>query len=130
MTQSESQDAAFFQMISESVGQQPDFWVSPSDRRNKDRRSFPTVQSVAPYIDGHLPPVQDLRPVQCHDLSTTGISFLADSMPDYQRLLVALATPYQVIYLIGEVVHCKRVSLERAQPLFQIGCRFIERVQL
>lgn len=128
MSSIESQDAAFFQMLSQAalgVSEDP-----AGERRGKLRRNFPAVQAMAPYLNGCLPPKEKLQPVQCHDLSTGGISYFATDWPDYDRLVVALATANQVIYLTAAVVHTKRISPEGDPPLFQIGCRFIGRVQL
>jgi hypothetical protein len=129
MSAIEAQDAAFFRMLSQTAfeGEADD---PDGERRRKSRRNFPTVQAMAPYINGALPPREMLRSVQCHDLSTGGIAFFATEWPIYDRLVVALATANQVIHLTAAVVHTKRVSPENEPPLYQVGCRFIGRVQL
>lgn len=124
----ETQDAAFFQMLSQSACEP--VAESVDDRRSKSRRNFPTVQAMAPYINGSLPPREKLQPVQCNDLSTTGIAFFANEWPKYDRLVVALATANRVIYLTAAVVHTKRLSPDGEPALYQVGCRFIGRVQL
>jgi hypothetical protein len=124
----EAQDAAFFQMLSH-VAYEPAA-ETVDERRRQSRRNFPTVQAMAPYINGSLPPRDMLQPVQCNDLSTSGIAFFATEWPTYDRLVVALATANQVIYLTAAVAHTKRLSAEDEAPLYHVGCKFIGRVQL
>ncbi|HEY5313772.1 MAG TPA: hypothetical protein VIK18_14690 [Pirellulales bacterium] len=124
----EAQDAAFFQMLSQTAIEPAA--ESADERRRKSRNNFPTVQAMAPYINGSLPPREMLRPVQCNDLSTTGIAYFATEWPRYDRLVVALATANRVIYLTAGVVHTKRLSPDDEPALYQVGCRFIGRVQL
>lgn len=125
---SDTQDAAFFQMLAKKFFDAA--LDTDEERRQKSRRNFPTVQAMAPYINGSLPPRDHLQPVQCDNLSTNGIAFFATEPPGYDRLVVALATANEVLYLTAAVVHTKRISLEDEAPQYQIGCRFIGRVQL
>ena len=125
----ESRNAGFFKMIHES---QPIALpeVEDAERRQRARRSYPTVQSIAPYRNDTLPLKEHFRQVQCQDLSTNGIAFFAEVPPSYDRLVVALASAFDVIYLTAAVAHYKQVGPEGQPPCYLIGCRFLGRVQI
>ena len=125
----ESRDASFFKMMHES---QPVALpeVEDADRRQRARRSYPTVQSIAPYCNENLPLREHFRQVQCQDLSTNGIAFFSDVPPSYDRLVVALASAFDVIYLTAAVAHYKQVGPAGQPPCYLIGCRFLGRVQI
>jgi hypothetical protein len=125
----ESRDAGFFRMMHKvQPVELPE--AEDADRRQRARRSYPTVQSIAPYTDGNLPQRDQFRQVQCQDLSTNGIAFFADAPPAYDRLVVALASPFDVIYLTAAVAHCKEIAVEGQPPSYLIGCQFLGRIQI
>jgi hypothetical protein len=125
----ESRDAGFFKMMHE-VQPAPLPEVEDADRRQRARRSYPTVQSIAPYRNENLPLRDHFRQVQCQDLSTNGIAFFSDVPPSYDRLVVALASAFDVIYLTAAVAHYKQVGPAGQPPCYLIGCRFLGRVQI
>ena len=49
---------------------------------------------------------------------------------DYDRLVVALASAYDVIYLTAAVAHYKQVGPQGQPPCYLIGCQFLGRVQI
>ncbi|MBS0207640.1 MAG: PilZ domain-containing protein [Planctomycetes bacterium] len=122
MTATTVPDAQLFSMVYELTHQ-----AKGDERRNRLRQSYPTVQLIAPYRQGVLPKREDFRPVQCQDLSTGGFSFYLAELPDFDRLVVALATSSQSIHLTAAVAH-SRPAESNEGPLFLIGCRFLGRV--
>jgi hypothetical protein len=121
------QDTSFYQMIHEIAGVAG---TSEAERRGKLRLSFPTTQAIAPYVDGSLPLKSMFRPVQCQDLSTTGLAFYLPEPPKTDRIVVELSTNASVIYLTAAIAHCRPASDDPQKPLYLIGCRFIGRVIL
>jgi hypothetical protein len=101
--------------------------VSTDERRGRLRQNYPTVQMIAPYINGALPERDAFRPVQCQDLSTGGFSFYLSEPPQYDRLVVALSNPSQTIFLTAAIVHYSPVA-ESDEPLYLCGCRFLGRI--
>ena len=125
----ESRDAGFFRMMSQvQPSALPE--AEDADRRQRARRSYPTIQSIAPYVNDNLPPRDRFRQVQCQDLSTNGIAFFSDTPPTYDRLVVGLASPFDIIYLTAAVAHYKQVGPEGQAPCYLIGCRFLGRVNI
>ena len=102
---------------------------SGDERRGRLRQSYPTVQMIAPYRNGILPRRDEFRPVQCQDLSTGGFSFYLAEAPTFDRLVVALSTATQSIYLTAAVCHSKTVTVEDQKQFF-VGCQFLGRVML
>jgi hypothetical protein len=109
----------------------PSIFDSPVCRERENRRavreSFDGFQLVAPY---HEPPdLAKFRSVRCHDLSTTGLSYLDDRPPALgERLMVLLGTSPQVC-LAGQVTYQCAVAGSNG-PQFLIGCQFTARVLL
>jgi hypothetical protein len=126
METTETHDVGFFKAMHEVV---LPVVGSALNRRQRERLSFQTVQAIAPYFDEKLPTKDDLRPVECHDLSTTGMSYLSAEAPMYDRLVVALASGDSVIHVTAAVAHYKRV-LHNELPLYLVGCRFLGRIYL
>jgi hypothetical protein len=125
----ESRDAGFFKMMHQVQPLElPE--AEDAERRQRARRSYPTVQSIAPYINDNLPLREHFRQVQCQDLSTNGIAYFSDVPPTYDRLVVALASAFDVIYLTAAVAHYKEIGPEGQAPCYLIGCRFLGRVQI
>lgn len=123
-----AQDTSFYEMIHEIAGVTPS--SSDAERRVKLRLSFPTTQAIAPYVDGGLPLKSMFRPVQCQDLSTTGLAFYLPEPPTTDRIVVALSTASSVTYLTAAIAHYKPASTDPTKPLYLVGCRFIGRVIL
>jgi hypothetical protein len=73
------------------------------------RVPFSAVQRIAPLQGNHLPDESEFFPVRCCDLATGGISFLMNTRPAFNELVIAFGTPPDVTYLAAEVVHCSDV---------------------
>jgi hypothetical protein len=119
------------------------------ERRARRRFSYQTTQRIAPQQDCEIPDESEFFAVQCHDLSTTGMSFLFSMRPPFRSLVVALEGPSEVVYAIAEVVHCRNVMMHPSGkltavtqnepetqggnadgiPMFLVGTRFIDRVR-
>jgi hypothetical protein len=99
-----------------------------ADRRNTARHAFPTVQRVAPCRGTAVPTDADFHLVRCHDLSTSGISFYWPSSPDFDQVIVALASPQGTTRVLARVMFHGQQGGQQGQYL--IGCRFIRRVGL
>ena len=99
--------------------------VEPSgtEQRCSNRLSFQQLQRIVPYDTGPLPPAESFFTVSSFDISQGGFSYLADSIPDYPSLIVAMQVHNEVIHVKARIVHC-RPSGSR----FVIGCEFEERV--
>jgi hypothetical protein len=121
-------DTSFYKLINEIV--HPSSEDEGSERRQKLRLSYPSVQSIAPYVDGNLPLKSMFRPVQCQDISTTGLAFFLPEPPTMDRIVVALSTANNATYLTAAICHYKRVAAEQGEPMFLVGCRFLGRVVL
>ena len=121
--------AGFFEAAHRSITFDFEAPEEDTERRRRERRNFPTVQSVAAYINGMIPPKERLEPVECNDISTGGMSFFASGPPTFDRLVVALSTATEMIYLSAAVAHYSFVG-DAQNPRYLIGCRFLGRVQL
>ncbi|OYV83700.1 MAG: hypothetical protein B7Z73_15840, partial [Planctomycetia bacterium 21-64-5] len=100
---------------------------SGPERRTSARRSFEFRQFVAPYHGGALPGKASFREVECHDISSTGFSFLSTQLPDFDSLVVALGAPPHLTYLQAHIINRFSVD-DGVAPLYRIGCRFAGQV--
>lgn len=123
----EVSESSFFELVHQMMT--PPENGDASDRRIKRRNNFPAVQLVAPYLGDQLPTREQLAEVQCRDLSTTGLSYFAPQPPGSDRVVVALATAFSVVYLSAAVAHCSSVGTSD-KPMYLVGCRFLGRVHL
>jgi hypothetical protein len=123
MTASETTDLGVYSVVHDMMK------TSNEERRGRDRKNFPTVQMIAPYANGQLPTRDQFRPVRCQDLSTGGMAFFFEKVPDFEHLVVALSSNSQVIHLTAVVAHCKSVEVAD-ETLVLVGCRFLGRVIL
>lgn len=127
MASQQLHDASFFELVHNYVRDLTP--PSGQERRNRLRRSYPTVQMVAPYIEGRLPRREMFRQVTCYDLSTGGMAYYAKSPPATDRIVVALASENDTLYLTAAVCHSRVVS-DVGHGRFLVGCRFLGRVYL
>jgi len=119
-------DADFFDLVHQLV-QQHQLEESGAERRDSDRHSFESTQHISPF-DGEAasPATTDFRAVQCHDLSTTGLSFLSAEPIPADHVMVALGgTPPKL--LVAEIMHTDPIDTD-AGPQFLIGCHFTGRM--
>lgn len=94
-----------------------------------DGRSFfySAVGYMATCDEESLPDPTRFRSVQCHALSGRGISFYADTPPDYSWLTIAFGAPGQEVFVMCRVHHCREVFLEHHRQ-YLINCDFVRRL--
>ncbi len=93
-------------------------------RRTSPRYVFRERQCIAPVYGGELCPPFDFREVQFCDLSSEGTSFVLDSEPDFDKVIVRLRNNQNLTDLLAEVV---RVSMnDKRQHV--VACRFVKRL--
>ena len=104
-------------------------WPLGEELRSSPRHRYRYCQSMAPVHEGKMPAVSDFVDVECCDLSAGGASFFWDRKLPSNRLVLALGRVPSCTHFLAEVVHVREfVSNNRA--MYQIGCRFVERVYL
>ncbi|MBN2475810.1 MAG: PAS domain S-box protein [Pirellulales bacterium] len=97
-----------------------------AERRGRARRSYPYRQKVAAIIEGKLPQRDMFVEVQCHDISSGGFSFLCDSPPATDTLVIALGAPPKTSYLIAQIAHITRTEA-KGEGKFLVGCNYVGR---
>lgn len=100
---------------------------SGSESRNSRRYNYPATQYIARYRDGKMPEKSEFRAVRCFDLSAAGFSYLSPRPVERGKIVVALGTGPQVVYVATEIVHCAPIGAGTTLQ-FRVGCRFIERL--
>ena len=101
---------------------------APRERRRADRRPYSYVQLIAPYR-GEMPNEPVFQEVRCHDLSTSGFSFLAARRPSFEFMVVELGVSPNVIYIIARIRRVAEIA-NGAEIQYLIGCEFQNRVHL
>ena len=84
------------------------------------QRIAPCGKNGAAAID------EDFQLVRCHDLSTSGISFYWPTAPNFDHVIVALASPKGTTRVLAHVVFNGQQPGEPGEYL--IGCRFVRRL--
>lgn len=97
--------------------------------RLAERFPYPTVQYVAPFKDGVKPTKAMFVADQCYDLSSSGISYMSPRPVECEKLIFALGTGLDFIYVVAEVVHCVPVGSGTSLK-YRVGCRFLDRIEL
>ena len=98
------------------------------DRRQSQRFAYTVVQNMAPYDGKKLPTSDMFRQVQCHDLSTGGISFIWPHDPEFEQVVIKLTAGQRTLYVVARVV--SRRPLDESKRRFLVGCRFLDRVRI
>ena len=122
-------DAGFFSLIHHLVTQAERDRVS--DNRETARRTFSLVQWIAPGYNWRIPPATAWIEVRCHDLTPAGIAFYLPKPPDFQRLVVMLGRPPDVMHVMAQVAHWRPIEIESAGRRnlgVLVGCRFVRRL--
>ena len=101
--------------------------ANPEDRRKSLRREFDCWQLVAEYDGQKLPVQRDFRLFHFLDISSSGISLLADKRPLSQELIIALGNIPFVFLHVRIVWTVPRKDL--GNSTVQIGCEFVKRIQ-
>jgi len=99
---------------------------SNAERRKRPRRSYPYLQRIAPVIGGMLPDKDDFCNVQCNDIAAGGFSYISESVPSSDTLVVALGIPPKVTYLTARVAHSTEI-MRNGRNMFVIGCSYTGR---
>jgi len=98
----------------------------PRERRRQPRRAYPCRQKISPILNGKLPTRSQFREVQCYDISTGGIAYLAEEPPASDQLVVVLGSPPRLIFLTAEVVYVSP-TVQNGKPMYRIGCKYTGR---
>lgn len=117
-------DVGLFETISTLIREQHE--ASRRNRRGNVRHSFECVQWLAPYDGVHLPDLEELRPVLCHDLSQCGFSYYAYEKPETKQVIAALGK-IPPKFFIAEILHAHPTMTKDGYE-YQIGCRFVRRL--
>ena len=96
------------------------------ERRASPRHPYPYRQSIAPIVDRRMPDAVDFSPVECRDISSVGVAFFYDRVPDFTELALELGTRPQVTRLVCRVVRVAGVE-HQGRKRYLVGCRFIGR---
>lgn len=103
--------------------------VINGERRRRSRRSFPYQQLIAPILDGRMPDPHDFVAIECNDIAAGGFSYLSDTRPEADAVVVALGTPPTFTYLSAKVAHVTPVE-HGSELKYMIGCTYTGRVSL
>jgi PAS domain S-box-containing protein len=101
----------------------------PKNRRRTHRKDFPYFQLIGPIHNKRLPRADEYLEVRCRDISPTGFSFITQTPPDYQELVVALGAYPSQLYLTAEIIHVNR-HREYGHDLVLVGCQYTSRINL
>ena len=93
-----------------------------TDKRKSLRHAYICRQLVAPFDGTRLPQQDEFEWAMFRDVSTSGISFLAESRPGTKQLVVAVG-PAPFSFLVVEVVRVSR--RDGLEFPFHIGCRIL-----
>ena len=92
------------------------------------RHPFRDLQQIAPYkLGGPLPTAGDFYPVQCYDLSVKGISFLSETPPDFQAVVIRLGNPPGARYMISSIANVAPMMVGDEKQ-YRVGCTFVSRL--
>jgi hypothetical protein len=98
------------------------------ERRRDVRLPYECVQMIAPFDGVNLPPASAFRPVHCHDISISGLSFFLPQRPTFQNLVVSLGKEGSNRQCItARMVHFRAMQHEGTAQ-FLVGCEFIEKL--
>jgi hypothetical protein len=96
--------------------------------RSSPRKIYPFHQRVAPMHGGLRPSTDEYFNVECNDISQGGISFYLKRPPGCDRFAIVLGQKPKLTVLVGRVVYSKEVDRD-GQPMYLVGCQFIDRLQ-
>ena len=142
-------DANFYRLIHQMLEVRRD--VGVQNRRCEERRQFVAAQRIAAWDGSRFPDPEQFVPVQCHDLTRRGFSFLISPEPRFSDLIVEFGVPPQSFYVAARVVRTVPVirfpsgelrqanrfddpaatigpNGEQGVPMYLVGCRFTRRL--
>jgi hypothetical protein len=89
------------------------------EKRASNRLTFRRTQRITPFEGGALPPDDFFYIVPFSDISRGGFSYLADRVPEFRRLIVAMEIHQQVV-----LMHARIMNHRKSGQQYVIGCRF------
>jgi diguanylate cyclase len=95
----------------------------PIERQPNAPSRTEATQRIAPFADGHFPEPGMFREIDCEDFSSTGFTYLVNSRPDYDKVLVALGESNSRAYTTASVEECRKIGPDD-MPLYRVNCRF------
>ena len=99
-----------------------------NDLRGKMRFAADTVPiAVAPYVTIPLPNPEDLRQVDCKNVSRQGIAFLWPEKPPGRFMLIRLGRPAEAMYLTARVAGTSKIP---GQSTLIVRCQFIRELAI
>ncbi|HET6878743.1 MAG TPA: GGDEF domain-containing protein [Pirellulales bacterium] len=113
-------DRAFMHNGSEAVAIQAD--------KSLVRHPFDSMQQVASYHGGGIPPASAFNPMRSSDISAKGISFISESAPDCKAFVVRLGAGAQLRYMVANIANVTALS-QGESPQYRIGCAFVARLE-
>ena len=117
-------DLGLFDTISALIQEQ--HAATRPNRREGERHPFPCQQLMAPYDGTELPGTDELRFVQCYDISPQGFSFYFNEKLETDLVIIGLGRiPFQ--FFVAEVVRV-RSTYSSSEQLYHVGCRFVRRL--
>ena len=97
-----------------------------AERRVGRRHSYRCIQLIAPILGGRLPNQSQFQPVQCDDLSSSGLAYLSEEPAESEQLIVALGVvPF--MFIKTQVVRHEQV-VRGGRAMFRVACRFVSRI--
>lgn len=138
-------DIELYNLVHELLNQEKSS-EGASERRRRSRRPFAAKHRIAPFRGGEMPGRDQFFTVRCRDLNEGGFAFLLPQRPDFRELVVAFGSGADQIQMLAAVAHCREVlvwasgRVERvprdwspaapaAERMFQVGCRFVRRLE-
>jgi hypothetical protein len=106
----------------------PSSAVSAANQRGAERRGY-TVPEFMALFDGDLASLSGFEQVQCHDLSSTGVSFFLNRPLDQRdNLLITLGQRSGGVIMTAVVVYSRPIIV-RGEDRYRIGCKFGRRLE-
>lgn len=90
------------------------------------RYPYPTQQFAA-FYNVEMPSPEEFVPVQCIDVSASGISFLLDHRPTSDTLVITLGQKPQLTFMAAKVMN-HRYMLANGEEGYRVGCLFLKRL--
>ena len=94
------------------------------EKRGSNRLTFRRTQRIAPYASGPLPSDDAFYIVPFSDISRGGFSYLADRLPEFATLIVAMEIHQQVVLMRARIMNHRKSGQQ-----YVIGCRFEGKVE-
>ncbi len=96
------------------------------ERRRDARWPYRVTQMVAFHDESEKPTKEMLRPVRCHDISLSGISYFLAGAPPCQHCTLILGRPPGLIFVEARIVHSE--PAEGSPGEWIVGCEFVAKL--